>query len=47
MKYLEHPALIKEWIKNIDAAAYEKNLLKDEKLTSMKMRIDPNYKTEC
>ena len=24
MEYLEHPALIEEWIQNIDDAAYEK-----------------------
>ena len=36
MKDLEHPALIKERIQNIDAADYEKNIHKDEKLPSMK-----------
>ena len=43
---IEHPALIEEWIQNIDAAAYEKNLHKDENLPSTKKKIDPNYKTE-
>ena len=47
MKYIEHPALIEEWIQNIDAAAYEKNLHTDEKLPLMKKKIDSNYKTEC
>ena len=46
MEYIEHPALIEEWIKNIDAAAYENNLYKDEKLPSIKKRIDRNDKTE-
>ena len=26
MEYLEHPAFIEEYKRNIDAAAYEKNL---------------------
>ena len=43
---LEHPALIEEWIQNIDAATYENNLHKDEKLPSIKEKIDHNYKTE-
>ena len=47
MEYLKHTALIKEWIQNIDAAAHENNLHKDEKLTSMKKKVDRNYKTEC
>ena len=47
MKDLEHPVLIEEWIQNIDAAAYEKNLYKDEKLPSIKKKIDRNYKTDC
>ena len=47
MKYIEHPALIEEWIQNLDTAAYEKNIHKDEKLPSMKKKIDSNYKTEC
>ena len=46
MKDLEHPELIEEWIQNIDDDAYEKNLHKDEKLPSMKKKIDLNYKTE-
>ena len=33
MKDLEHLELIKEWIKNIYADDYEKNLHKDENLT--------------
>ena len=45
MKYLEHPDFIEEWIKNLDSAAYEKNLHKDENLTSMKKKIDRNNKT--
>ena len=40
MKYLEHTALIKEWIQNLDAAASEKNLHKDEKLPSTKKKND-------
>ena len=32
--------------KNIDAAAYEKNRYKDEKLPSIKKNIDRNDKTE-
>ena len=44
MKYIEHPALIRECIQNLYAAAYEKNLHKDEKLPSMKKKIDHNYK---
>ena len=47
MKYLEHPALIKECIQNLHTAAYEKNLHKDEKLPSIKKKIDHNYKTDC
>ena len=47
MDDLEHPVLIKEWIQNLDAAAYAKNLHKDEKLPSRKQNIDCNYKTEC
>ena len=45
MKYIEHPALIEEWIQNIAAAAYENNLYKDEKLTSINKKIDRNDKT--
>ena len=45
MEDIEHPALIEEWIQNIDAAAYEKNPHKYEKLPSMKKKIDRNYKT--
>ena len=33
--------------KNIDAAVYEKHLHKDDKLPSMKKKIDRDYKTEC
>ena len=47
IKYLGHTELIKQWIQNLDAAAYEKNIHKDEKLPSMKKKIDRNYKTEC
>ena len=42
---LEHPTLIDEWIRNIYAANYQKNQHKDEKLLSMKKKIDHNYKT--
>ena len=45
MKDIEHPAFIEEWIKNLDATAYEKNLHKDENLPSTKKKIDRNYKT--
>ena len=45
MEYLEHLVLIEESIQNIDAAAYEKSLYKDEKFPSMKKKIDRNYKT--
>ena len=44
MAYLEHPVLTEEWIQNLDAAAYEKNKYKYEKLPSMKKIIDCNYK---
>ena len=45
IEYLEHPALIEEWIqKHLDAAAYKKNLHKDEKLPSMKNKTDRNIK---
>ena len=47
MKDLENSALTKEWIQNLDAAAYEKNIHKDEKLPSIKKKIDRNHKTEC
>ena len=40
MKDIEHPTFIKEWIKYIDAAAYETNLYKDERLPSIKKKID-------
>ena len=46
MDDIEHPDLIEECIKNIDAAAYEKNRYKDEKLPSIKKKIDRNDKTE-
>ena len=36
MDNIDHPALIKEWKKNIDAGAYENNLYKDVKLPSIK-----------
>ena len=45
MENIEHHAFIEEWIQNLDAAAYEKNLPKDEKLPSIKKKIDRNYKT--
>ena len=38
--------LIEEWIRNIYAAAYDKNLIKDEKLPSIQNKIDCNDKTE-
>ena len=47
MRDIEHPALIEEWIQNIDAAAHEKDEHKDENLPSMKKKIDRNHKTEC
>ena len=46
MEDIEHPKLIKEWIQNIDAAAYENNLYKDETLPSIKKKVDGNDKTE-
>ena len=46
MDDLEHTALIEECIQNLDSAAYEKNLHKDEKLPSIKQKIDRNDKTE-
>ena len=42
---IEHPALIEEWIQNIDAASYEINLDQDVKLPSIKKKIDRNDKT--
>ena len=36
MKYLYHPALIEEWEKNLDAAAYEKYLNQDVNIPSIK-----------
>ena len=45
MKDLEHPALIKECIQNLHTAAYEKNLHTDEKLPSIKKKMDCNEKT--
>ena len=44
MKDIGHHMLIEEWIQNLYAAAYEKNIHKDEKLPSMKKKIDHNYK---
>ena len=32
LKYIDHPELIQEWKKNIDAGTYEKNLNRDIKL---------------
>ena len=46
MDDLDHPALIEEWKQNFDAAAYEKNIYKDEKLISIKKTIDSNDKAE-
>ena len=46
MENIEHPTLIKERIQNIDAAAYEIDLYKDEKLPLIKNKIDHNAKTE-
>ena len=45
MDDLDHPAFIEEWKKNLDVAAYEKNLYKDVKLPSIKKKIDRNDKT--
>ena len=45
MEDIEHPALIEEWIQNLDVADYEKNLYKDKKLPSIKKKIDRNDKT--
>ena len=47
MKDLEHPAFIKEWIQNLDAAAYKNNIYQDEKLPSTKKKIYCNYKAYC
>ena len=44
MEDIEHPALIEEWIQNIDAASYEINLDQDVKLPSIKKKIDRNDK---
>ena len=46
MKYIEHPAFIEEWIQNLDAASYENNIYKDEKLPSIKKKFYRNDKTE-
>ena len=43
IKYFEPPELIKEWIQNIYADAYKKNLNQDEKLPSIKKKIDRNF----
>ena len=43
---IENTVLIEEWIRNIYADTYEKNLIKDEKLPSIKNKIDCNDKTE-
>ena len=45
MDNLEHPDLIEER-KNIDAAAYEKNLNQDVKIPLIKKKIECNGKTE-
>ena len=47
MDDLEHSAMIEEWIQNLDAASYKKNLNQDEKLPSTKRKIDRNYETDC
>ena len=39
MKNIDHPALIEEWKKNIDAAAYEKNINQDVKIPSIKKKL--------
>ena len=36
MDDLDHPALIEEWKKNVDAAAYENNLNQDINIPSIK-----------
>ena len=46
MEDIEQPELIEELIQNLDSSAYEKNLYKDEKLPSIKKKIDCNDKTE-
>ena len=46
MEDLDHPALIEEWKKNIDAAAYEKNLNQDVNIPWINKKIDCNDKTE-
>ena len=46
MEYIEHPALIKEWIKKLMLLLMKINLYKYEKLPSIKNKIDRNYKTE-
>ena len=39
MDDLEHPALIEEWKKHLDAAAYEKYIYKDVKIPSIRKNI--------
>ena len=39
MKNIDHPALIEEWKKNIDAADYEKNLNQVVKIPPIKKTI--------
>ena len=46
MDNLDRPAFIEDWIQNLDAVAYEKKIHKDEKLPSIKKKIDRNDKTE-
>ena len=46
MEYLEHLAFIEEWIQNLDTAAYEKNINRDVRISSIKKQIDRNEKTE-
>ena len=46
MNNLDPPVLIEEWRQNLDAAAYEKNVHKYIKLSSIKKQIDRHDKTE-
>ena len=46
MEDIEHPELIEEQKRHLDAAAYEKNIYKDVKLPSIKKKIDRDDKTE-
>ena len=46
MEDLDHPELIEERKKNIDAAVYGKNLNQDVKIPQIKKQVDRNNKTE-